>query len=45
MSEQPLDTLKVAVGKTVNIKTRDRTTLKGKLVGYDAHFNLMLSHL
>ena len=33
------------MGKIVEVKTRDKTTLKGKLVGYDTHFNLMLSHL
>lgn len=45
MSEQPLDTLKTALGKEVIVKTRDRNTLIGNLVGYDTHFNLMLSKL
>lgn len=27
------------------VKTRDGTTVKGNLVGYDTHFNLMLSKL
>ena len=45
MSEQPLDTLKNAIGRQVIVKTRDRTVLKGNLVGYDTHFNIMLSKL
>jgi U6 snRNA-associated Sm-like protein LSm3 len=43
--EKPLDLLKHSLGEIVFVRTRNHCELRGRLVGYDDHLNMMLSKL
>ncbi len=42
MSEQPLDSLRLLVGKKVLVKCRGGRELRATLHGYDEHLNMVL---
>jgi len=41
-NQRPLDTLNEAIGSTVLIRLKGGRDLRGKLVSYDTHVNLVL---
>jgi len=43
--ERPLDLLKQSLGEVVFVRTRNNCELRGLLVGYDDHLNMMMSKL
>lgn len=43
--EDPLDLLKQSLGEVVFVRTRNNCEIRGRLVCYDAHLNMMLSKL
>lgn len=42
--EEPMDVLKFSLSKEIFIKMRNCSELKGTLVSYDAHLNMILSN-
>lgn len=43
-NQRPLDTLQEAIGSTVLIRLKGNKELRGKLVSYDTHVNLVLEN-
>lgn len=43
--EKPIDLLKHSLGQIVFVRTRNHSQLRGRLVCYDEHLNMMLSKL
>ncbi len=41
-NQRPLDTLKKAIGSTVLVRLKGGRELRGKLVSYDTHVNLVI---
>lgn len=41
-NQRPLDTLQKAIGSTVLVRLKGGRELRGKLVSYDTHVNLVL---
>jgi U6 snRNA-associated Sm-like protein LSm3 len=41
--DEPIDLIKLAINEQIYIKCRQNRELKGKLIAYDSHLNMMLS--
>ena len=40
--ENPLDFVRQCIGARLTVRLRNRATLRGELVGYDDHLNMMV---
>jgi U6 snRNA-associated Sm-like protein LSm3 len=41
--EEPLDLLRLSISQRIFIKTRNSRDIKGKLISYDTHLNMILT--